>query len=370
MGLQDEIDTAQRLVKTDAYQMSVGEVTSLYKDGELVINPQFQRLFRWEPGQKSRLIESILLGIPIPPIFVFEREDSTWELIDGLQRLSTLLEFMGLLQDENGSVLPPSYLSATEYLPSLLNSVWEKSSSITDIRLDDQVELSKANTLAIRRARFSIEILKRPSDNRTKFDLFQRLNAGGTPANPQELRNSLIEMANPQFSSMLRGLADNLDFRSVLGASEDQIEQQRHMEYASRFLVYTYVPYESKFDVEAYIDRGILKLAYNDIEELKTGFNKTFSMLNAAAGENVLRRLRPDGIAQGRVGLAAFECIAVGVGRNQEAIASLSNPVLFIQEKIHSFWADTTHSKFFVAGLRGTRRLQLTLPHGELHFKP
>src|ERR1700743_3819447 len=81
--LDQEIEKAQRLVKTDAYQMSIGEIVNMYKDAELVINPDFQRLFRWEMGQKAKLIESLLLGIPIPSIFVFEREDSKWELIDG-----------------------------------------------------------------------------------------------------------------------------------------------------------------------------------------------------------------------------------------------------------------------------------------------
>src|SRR5882724_8867541 len=97
--LKEEIDKAQRLVKTDAYQLSLGEVVNMYKNKEFIINPDFQRLFRWEIGQKSKLVESILLGIPLPSIFVFERDDSTWELIDGLQRISTLLEFMGELKD-------------------------------------------------------------------------------------------------------------------------------------------------------------------------------------------------------------------------------------------------------------------------------
>src|SRR6188474_1917106 len=123
--LKEEIDDAQRLVKTDAYQLSIGEVVNMYKDNELVINPDFQRLFRWEIGQKSKLIESLLLGIPLPSIFVFEREDSTWELIDGLQRISTLLEFMGLLKHPaNGELEPPSAMVATKYLPSLDRVVW------------------------------------------------------------------------------------------------------------------------------------------------------------------------------------------------------------------------------------------------------
>ena len=69
--LKDEIENAQRLVKTDADQMSVGEVVNMYKDQEFVINPDFQRLFRWEIGQKSKLIESLLLGIPNPRHFCF-----------------------------------------------------------------------------------------------------------------------------------------------------------------------------------------------------------------------------------------------------------------------------------------------------------
>ncbi|MEX2648486.1 MAG: DUF262 domain-containing protein [Alphaproteobacteria bacterium] len=71
--LDQEVQNAQRLVKTDAYQLSIGEIVNMYKDGELVINPDFQRLFRWEIGQKAKLIESILLGIPIPPFSCLRR---------------------------------------------------------------------------------------------------------------------------------------------------------------------------------------------------------------------------------------------------------------------------------------------------------
>jgi hypothetical protein len=129
--LDSEIESAQRKVKTDAYQMSIGEIVNMYKDDELVINPDFQRLFRWEVGQKAKLIESVLLGIPIPSIFVFETDDGKWELIDGLQRISTILEFMGLLKDpENRREMPPSSLVGTKYLPSLNNVVWQKAEHV------------------------------------------------------------------------------------------------------------------------------------------------------------------------------------------------------------------------------------------------
>jgi hypothetical protein len=245
------------------------------------INPSFQRLFRWEPGQKSKLIESMLLGIPLPPIFVFEKEDSKWELIDGLQRISTILEFMGLLKDgTNGKTKPPSYLSATTYLPSLNNTVWERSDQITDLPLDDQVELDKPQQLAIRRARLGVEILKRPSDSKAKYDLFQRLNAGGTPANAQELRNCIMIMINEPYFNMVKSLADYGPFQTVLAASDDQIERQRHMEYASRFLVHTYIPYDGKHDVEDFIDKGIVQLAERGPKPASGKcFRQTFDLL-------------------------------------------------------------------------------------------
>ena len=238
--LNEEISTAQRLVKTDAYQMSIGEVVNMYRDEEIIIDPEFQRLFRWDAGQKSRLFESILLGIPLPSIFVFEREDSKWELIDGLQRTSTILEFMGLLRSPDGGLKAPSVLEATRYLPSLYNAVWEKSERVEGVALDQQMELSSDMKLAVRRSRIAVEILKRPSDNNTKYDLFQRLNAGGTPANAQELRNCIIIMANREFFNGLRELAENADFIAVAGMTDDQIEKQRPMEYVSRLLVHSF----------------------------------------------------------------------------------------------------------------------------------
>jgi hypothetical protein len=367
--LKDEIENAQRLVRTDAYSLSVGEVINMYKEGELIINPDFQRLFRWEIGQKSRLIESLLLGIPVPPIFVFEKEDAKWELIDGLQRISTLLEFMGELREfPTGQSKPPTALVATKYLPSLNNAVWEKSDLIYDIPVADQNALLAPQKLAIKRSRLSVEILKRPSDNATKYDLFQRLNAGGITANPQELRNCIIIMVNRNYANFMRGLADSESFRTVLSASDDQIEKQRHMEYVSRFLVHTYVPYDGKLDVEEYIDEGIVRLAQaNETQQAGTVFTETFNLLNAAYGTNALRRWQNGGHT-GRVGLAAFEAIAVGIARNIASIQRKPDPVDYLRQRILAFWQAPALQDFFVAGLRGTIRIQRTVQFGTKWF--
>lgn len=363
--LKDEIENAQRLVKTDAYQMSIGEVVNMYKDEEFIINPDFQRLFRWEIGQKSKLVESLLLGIPLPSIFVFEREDSKWELIDGLQRISTLLEFMGELKDPTTAAFKsPTALVSTKYLPSLDKAVWEKSDLITDVPLDEQNPLEGPQQLAIKRSRLSVEILKRPSDNETKYDLFQRLNAGGIVANAQELRNCIIIMVNAEYAKFIKSLSEYASFKKVMAASEEQIEKQKLMEYATRFLVHTYVPYDGKLDVEESIDEGIVYLATaNETQQAGATFNATFSYLEQAFGENALRRM-VNGSFIGRVGLAAFESIAVGIAKNITNIQAKADPVDYVRQRIEAYWQSPEILNFFVSGLRGTTRLQRTLPFG------
>lgn len=368
--LSKEIEVSQRLVRTDAYQMSVGEIVNMYKDGEIVINPDFQRLFRWEASQKSRLIESILLGIPLPPIFVFERESAKWELIDGLQRLSTILEFMGLLRDPDGDVCPPSYLEATKYLPSLRNTVWEASEAILDLPLDQQVPLDKTAQLSLRRARLGVEILKRPSDNKTKFDLFQRLNSGGTPANPQELRNCVIIMVNAGYFALLKDLAASASFRSAIWLTDEQEERQKHLEYLCRFLSHVYIPYDNKLDVEEYIDEGMQILAEKaETVESRACFEFTFGVLDDALGQDALRR-QVNGQASGRVGLVALECIAVGVGKNYAAIRILPDPAAFVRQRITALWASADVATLHVSGLRGTLRISRSVPLGAQWFRP
>jgi hypothetical protein len=368
--LTEEILSAQRLVRTDAYQMSIGEIISMYDNREIVIDPEFQRFFRWNISQKSKLIESVLLGIPLPPIFVFEKEDSSWELIDGLQRISTMLEFMGKLRGPEGGLEPPSILEATKYLPSLHNAVWERSDRIADVPIEEQQEIEKGHQLSIRRARLGVEILKRPSDDQTKFDLFQRLNAGGTQANAQELRNCIILMVNGAYYRAVKNAAEQEAFQTVIAVTEDQIERQRHMEFAVRFLVHTYVPYDGKLDVEEYIDDGIIRLAgSSDGAEAEDLIDRTFALLNDVAGRDALRRFE-NGHHVGKIGLVGLEGIAVGVAKNLDAILALESPQEFVRQKMQTFWNQPEAATFTSLGLRGTTRIQRTVPFGEVWFRP
>src|SRR6185503_15683010 len=108
-----------------------------------------------------------------------------------------------LRNPDGGAIKPPTALVATKYLPSLDKAVWAKSEQVADVPVDEQVPLNGPQQLAIKRSRLSVEILKRPSENTTKYDLFQRLNAGGTSANAQELRNCIIIMVNSAYAAFM-----------------------------------------------------------------------------------------------------------------------------------------------------------------------
>ena len=93
-NLEDVVSKKRNSLKTDRLDMSFGELMNMFEDGELFITPEYQRVFRWSPFQQTRFIESVLLGIPIPPIFIAEDDEGKWEVVDGLQRISTIFSFL------------------------------------------------------------------------------------------------------------------------------------------------------------------------------------------------------------------------------------------------------------------------------------
>jgi hypothetical protein len=99
----DAVDERVNLVRTKSLDISFNELLDMYRDEELIIDPAYQRLFRWSEGAQSRFIESLVLEMPVPPIFLIERQDNVYELIDGLQRISSYLHFRGALTEMKGS---------------------------------------------------------------------------------------------------------------------------------------------------------------------------------------------------------------------------------------------------------------------------
>lgn len=371
MTLLEEVEIGSRRVATDGITMSIGELSTYYRDGDLNINPEFQRAFRWTIDKKSNLIESILLSIPIPSIFVFENEDGTWELVDGLQRLSTIFEFMGILREPDKSVRPPSCLIETIYLPNLRNAVWERSKRVVGVSEKTQVPIESALQRRIRTARIQVEILRFTSDVDTKFDLFQRLNRGGETANAQEVRNSLCVMASESGFKKIKAFASESLFQELFKITETGKEQQKHIEYLMRLVVHTYFDFDTKKDLESFIDDGIKKILTDEKKyPWKTKITKALERLNSACGDVALLPRLGETKTANRVSLRQLEAIAVGVSRNIDAIEKMKNPDTFLQKKIESFWDQPQVEKMSAAGLNSSVRLQRTVPFGVTWFRP
>ncbi len=192
------INRQRRAIKYESYSLSIGELMSMYERSELEIHPEFQRFFRWTHRQKVAFIESILLRIPLPGIFVAQRPDAVWDVIDGLQRLSTIFEFVGTLRNDDGTRAEPLTLSATEYIPELEGMRYETGERTLD----------GPQRINFRREKLDVKIILEESDGTAKYDLFTRLNTGGTPLSPQEVRAAIMIMINSGFYDWLGARAD------------------------------------------------------------------------------------------------------------------------------------------------------------------
>ncbi|MGE8143133.1 DUF262 domain-containing protein [Novosphingobium sp. NPDC080210] len=340
----------------------------MYREDELIINPEYQRLFRWDQTAKTRFIESLLLGIPIPPIFVFQDENGVWELIDGLQRLSTVFQFVGVLEGEKAQQLGPLVLEGTNYLPSLANKRWEQSG---DGAGDG---IGQAQQLQIKRARIRVEILKRESDPKAKYELFQRLNTGGARLTEQEVRNCVAVMINPDFHAWLMTLSELEPFVKTTQQTSSALEGQAGVELVLRYLAYLNVSYERGLDVHEYLDSALISLASNqnfDRIAEEERFKRTFTLLHAALGQDAFKRWDGEKF-QGKFLISVYEVLAPGVAKNIDAIEALGDEASkeFVRKKASALWANETFQKSSGGGTRGTTRLVNLLPMSEDFMKP
>jgi hypothetical protein len=363
--LRDEIEDAKRSVNTDTVAITIGEIASMYSSNELNILPEFQRLFRWSDDRKSNFVESILIGIPVPPAFAYENSNGTWELIDGLQRISTILEFMGLLRDPDTGKLKRSRLIKTKYLSSLDGVVW-KSQNKTEVSLDTALQLF------FRRSRMDFQILKHPSDPKTKFDLFQRLNRGGAYANEQEVRSCSMVLANAKLTRKMRELCAQPAFEAIFRLTDEQRRVQRDLEYLVRIIVHTVSDLSRGTDVQEFLDKVILDvLAGPKANEVLQTVNWTIDTLHRTLNADALipPEERHEGIAA-RFSLRALEGIVVGIARNRAAIMKLRDSDKFIMDRVGAFWQQREVADMSAAGLRGTVRIQRSVPFGANWFNP
>jgi len=359
MPLREEIEVARRRIYRDGYDMSLGELANLYKRGELTIQPEYQRLFRWDPTRKTRFIESLLLNIPIPPIFVFSGEGGRWELIDGLQRISTVLEYMGDLVDSEGQAVGPFVPNGTDLLPSLEGRIWPR---------EDEEEadnhLGENHQLSIRRARIRVEILGQETDPEIKFELFQRLNTGGANLSEQEIRNCIIVSINRDAYQHITDMATDNNFASLATIGEERTKRQFAIELVVRFLVLRNFPYKTGLDVHNYLDKGIVNIAGNpdfDWDREKSVFATTMQRLHQDVGADTFRK-------NNRWSLALYEFIGLGVSRAIENGTGVTTADE-LRAKVAAVADNPNVERYSGSGVRGTQRLSgLVFPFAETHF--
>jgi hypothetical protein len=312
MNLEQEVSAGRRVIHTDAYPMSIGEIINIYRDREMDLHPEFQREFRWKPYQKSKLIESILLGIPLPSIFVAQRKDGIWDVVDGLQRLSTIMSFVRELRDENNELVPELVLEKTQYLPSLRGVSWNGENSTTP--LPDELKR------AFKREKIDVKIIKSESDENAKFELFQRLNTGGSDLSEQEVRNCLLLMLNKPAYHWLKSMSENDDFLACIDITDRQRDEKYQMEMILRFLISTKFDDTRSLedsDMGPYITsqmKSILVDTAFDFETEAEHFRKTFKVLNLTLGNDSFKRYsHAKNKHEGAFSVALFECISSGV---------------------------------------------------------
>jgi uncharacterized protein with ParB-like and HNH nuclease domain len=361
-NLDQQVEEKRKEIHTDAYPMSIGEIINLYTEGDLDIHPEFQRIFRWNQIQKSRLIESILLGIPLPSFFVAQRDDGVWDVVDGLQRLSTIFSFLGIYKNENDEVVTPLQLTGTEYLPSLEGKYWSE-------ELNEN-HISKELQRAFKREKIDLKIVKKESDEQTKYELFQRLNTFGSSLSDQEVRNCLLIMINKPMYEWISGLAQDEHFKNVFPLTGKQIDEQYNMELILRFLSLKDISIDrvrGGIDIGEFLTKRMKEIAIDenyDMDVEGQRLMKTFKILDVSLGENAFKKYQ-NGRFLGAFSLSIFEVIGLGLGYNIDSYDDENQTHL---ERIQLVSSQLLDNPEFIrnsgSGARASTRLPHILPMG------
>lgn len=270
-------------IHTKQLDISFNEIADMYLSGELNIKPEFQRLFRWSEEKRSRFIESLILEMPVPPIFVIEVEEGKFELIDGLQRISSYLHFRGVLKSpdsDDDQAVPPLRLSGCEIAPVLNGYTFNDLPATYQIRL-------KRNFIRM-------QIIRKENDPMLRYHMFKRLNTGGEQLQPQELRNCTVRLISDDFANFISEISENESFQNTTGNISDFNSQIAYREelalrfFANKNYIGKYVK-----NIEPFLDEYMKNVSLPessddhvnfDYQEEKAHFEKLFLILDKALG--------------------------------------------------------------------------------------
>lgn len=279
-----------RKLVTHPYDFIVRSLHDQIKDGTLMLADKFQRRRVWDDTKASRLIESLLLNVPIPVCYFAEFDNSTYSVIDGQQRLTAIYRF---LDNEFA-------LRGLRVRPDLVKKRF--------------FELSDADRRLILSRSIRCIVLLKESHADIRFDVFERLNTGSVRLNAQELRNSMYRGA---LNDLLRELSEFPAFQQARGVTAvDKRMQDCEMVlrfFAFHFRLQKYRGYFSAF-LDEYLQSG-MKFSPAQIDEHRAAFEKTISGVCEVFGGNAFRRRSKKGEWEGGVNRALYDCVMLTFAR-------------------------------------------------------
>ena len=309
--LLEKIDGQLNKVHTTSLDLSFNEILDMNRDGELNISPDYQRVFQWSEGARSRFIESLLLEMPVPPIFLIEDQDGKYLLIDGLQRISSYLHTRGALDADH--LDPP-----VKFGDKLVFTDCDIVTDLNGLTYDD---LGTALQIKLKRAFIRAEIIRKGSDARFRYHMFKRLNTGGELLSEQQIRNCTIRLLDDKFIDFIKILsAEEVFLSCVPNITNDRRLSGYHEELVLRFFAFKNWRSKFKHDVGDFLTDYMEAVSDPEIKESfdftseRECFLKTFAVLAKALGEEAFAFARP---ARDRVikGFSAnqYEAVTQGI---------------------------------------------------------
>jgi hypothetical protein len=270
-----DVDAGQRKIIWQAKDFSIREFLTMKNDGELVLQPLYQRNFVATDLIASKLIESILLDVPIPVVYLAEEQDGSYSVIDGQQRLTSFLSFLeGKFPDTR-----PFKLSGIKVLPELNRKLFTE--------LDNELQKK------IRSTTIHSIIIKKESNPDIKFEIFERLNTGSTKLNEDEIRNTVFRGS---YIELLSELSENPVFHGLV--KKDNFKKR--MIYRGMILRFfalsekSYINYKSS--MKQFSNKELREnkdLSPNKVKEYKARFEHCLDLVKVVFGDMAFRRYMP-----------------------------------------------------------------------------
>lgn len=212
-----------RRIRIDTKTFPLRQIKDMIVDGDLDLSPDFQRNFVWEQKRQSQLIESVLLRIPLPVFYFSQDEDGTLHVVDGVQRLTSIYNFMS----------GKTKLSKLEYLSEVEGLYFPVKGADGESRTADKV-LDEKSVRIINQTQILVNIIDSQSPSQVKYDVFRRINTGGRPLNHQEIRNCIASTA---VRDLLNRMSQSVEF---LEATQNKVPVTRMVpeELALRFITF------------------------------------------------------------------------------------------------------------------------------------